>query len=426
MDPEVKKALEELKANLGKHVDVIARVDTLTAALETMRKDQVDVVAIRKEIDLLKTTVEERDKAIRELKLEGRNEMLRNDPVQDKNKSREMMGMIARSLFFRSRNVEMPSTFKGEVELVRKYNEDCVARATLTPMSTTGSYLVPTVTDLSIQSAIEEVSELLGAVDLLTGLPAAGTFNFTFLASRPTIKPARASSDTAMTASDPTFSQMELAPKEVYVTFPVDNKFFDMTPIALGGYFENLTREAMVDQLAFWLLRADGTATYNSITGLLNETTAEYVYTLPAGKKAFADVTATDFRKAKSQCLKRGRGPRGKWIMDLDILGLAEDLDRTGKVPLVTEMPDGTSKIKGMPVVIEEYMPGDDESNNNTGFALVGDPATAVIGMVGGMRIASDSSVKFDKNQTQFRGTMIMDIDRKPVKSMVLMKTANA
>ena len=46
--------------------------------------------------------------------------------------------------------------------------------------------------------------------------------------------------------------------------------------------------------------------------------------------------------------------------------------------------------------------------------------------MVGGLQIASDASVKFDKNQTAFRGTTIVDIKRKPVQTMVLLKTAAA
>ena len=309
---------------------------------------------------------------------------------------------------------------------MRKYVEECLARATLTPLSTTGSYLVPTVTEAAIRDAVEEVSELLSLVDWIPGLPAGGTFNFTFLATRPVMQPKRASSDTEMTASDPVFSQLQLSPNETYLFFPVDNKLFLMSAVALGGYFEGLCRDAMIDKLAYWVLRADGTASYNSITGTLAETTADYIYTLPSGKTTFASLAASDLTGAKAKVFKRGRGPRGRWIMDLEVLGVVEDLDRTGKNPVVRESEDGTYRIKGNPVVIDEYMPGLDESAADTGFALYGDPATIILGMVGGMRIASDASVKFDKNQTAFRGDVIVDIKRKPVKTLVLVKTAAA
>jgi len=71
-------------------------------------------------------------------------------------------------------------------------------------------------------------------------------------------------------------------------------------------------------------------------------------------------------------------------------------------------------------------MPGEDESAVATGFALYGDLATIMLAMVGGLQIASDASVKFDKNQTAFRATTIMDIKRKPVASLIVAKTAAA
>ena len=237
---------------------------------------------------------------------------------------------------------------------------------------------------------------------------------------------ARASIDTAMTASDPVFAQLQLSPQETYVFFPIDNKMFAMSAIALGGYFEGLCRDAMIDKLAYWALRADGTAAYNSITGLLNETTAAYVKSLPGGKTAFSDLTAADITAIKAKCLKRGRGPKGRWLMDLEIQGLVEDIDRNGKVPLIREKEDGSMTLKQNPIVNDEYMPGLDESAKDTGFMLYGDLATLLVGMVGGIRIASDSSVKFDKNQTAFRGDTIVDIKRKPVATLILATTAAA
>lgn len=426
MDPELKKELDALRAALGKNVDALARLDALE---KIVAAGQADVKLVRAELEKIQQAVTEREQIIRDLREGARLSARQADPIQVRRQAIEMTGMIVRAELARANRMELPAAFRAETDLVRKYQEESLARATLTPMATTGSYVVPTITDLAIQDAVEEVSELLGLVDFIPGLPAGGTFNFTFLSTRPVMQVKRGSTDTAMTASDPVFSQVQLSPAETYVFFPVDNKMFLMSAMALGGYFENLCRDALIDKLAYWLVRGDGTATYNSITGMLAEATAAYIYSLPAGKTAFSDVAATDLQKAKAKCLKRGRGPRGRWILDLEISGssgLISNMDRLGKVPVVTIGNDGQARILTNPEVIEEHMPGTDESAAGTGFIVYGDPATWIVGMVGGLRIASDASVKFDKNQTAFRGDTIVDIKRKPVASAITIKTAAA
>lgn len=423
MDPELKKLLEELKGQVGKSVDAAAQIDQIVARVAA---GEQQMTVARAELEKVMGFVKERDQALKELREQTRVQAVSRDPIARKQQALEMMGMIARAAFFRRHGVEHPSEFRGEVEIVRKYQEEVLARATLTPMSTTGSYVVPTVTDMSIQDAVEEVSELMSMVDFMPGLPAGGTFNYTFLATRPSMKQARATTDTTRTQSDPVFAQLQLTPKEMYVTFPVDNKFFVMSPLALGQYFQGLCRDAMIDKMAYWLLRADGTSTYNSITGLLNETRVDYVNWLPAGKTSFKDITAKDINDAKSGNLKRGRGPRARWVMDLDVQGVIEEIDRTGKVPLLREMPDGSYRLKGNDLVIEEYMPGLDEDAKDTGFALFGDLATAIIAMVGGMRVRSDSSVGFKEDQTWFAADTVATMARKPVKTLKLIKTAKA
>jgi HK97 family phage major capsid protein len=421
MDPELKKQLDAIRESLQKNVDAVARIDALEQKLlagETSDK------LVRAELDTIKQTVSERENTIRELREAARTQRTAADPLKRREEGLAMLGMIVRQEMSRFNHMEVPTQFRAETDLVRKYREEVLARATVTPMATTGSYLVPTVTDTMIQDALEEVSELLGLIDFLPGLPAGGTFNFTFLSSRPAMQPKRASTDTAMTQSDPVFAQLQLQPQETYVFFPVDNKLYLMSAVALGGYFEGLCRDAMADKLSHWLLRADGSASYNSITGMLAETAADYVYSLPAGKTGFADLADTDLTRIKAKNLKRGRGQRARWIMDLEIQGLIENMNREGKAPVIREQPDGSMRIKQNEVVIEEYMPGLDESAAATAFLGYGDPATFIAAMVGGIQIASDTSVRFDKNQTCFRGTTIVDIKRKPVKTFTVAKTA--
>lgn len=425
MDPELKKALEELRGQLKNSVDVAARVDQIEARIKLGATGE-DLKAVRADLEKLQKFHTEREQALKDLQEKTRVHALSRDPIQLKRSGIEMMGMMARSLFMRRIGSEHPAEFRGEVDLVRKYQEEMLARATLTPMSTTGSYVVPTVTALSIEDAVEAVSGLLGLVDFQPGLPAGGTFNYTYLATRPTAQKARASSDTSRTQSDPVLAQLQLTPKEMYVTFPVDNKFFVMSPLALGTYFQGLCRDSLIARLVYWLIRADGSSTYNSITGLLAEATADYVYYLPAGKTKFADATALDYGKARANNFARGRGPAARWLLGIDIQDLAEEIDRTGKNPLIREREDGSYRIKNIQVQVEEDMPGESESAVSTGFAVVGDLKTILVGMVGGMRVRSDSSVGFKEDQTWFAADTVVDIKRKAIKSLTVMKTAAA
>lgn len=422
MDPEVKKVLDALRTDLGKNNEAIARVDTIEASA---KKADADVKLLRTELDQVKADHIARQNEIKELQQKARVQLQAMDPIAQRRESIAMFGRICRMELARALRQEMPAQFADEVQLVRSWHNDVLQRATLTPMSTTGSYMVPTAMISSLIDTLEEVCPMLGLVDFIPGLPMGGTINIPTLASRPSMKEKRASTDTAMTASDPTFGQLQLSPNETYVYFPIDNKFFQMSPFDLGSICMNLLRDGMADKLGYWLLAADGTASYNSITGLLNETTAAYIYDLPAGKMAFTDLTAIDLQKIMANCLKRGRA-RGIWLMSLDIQGVIEDIERTGKVPLITYAQDGTPRLKQREIVIEEYMPDIADSAKSTGFLGFGDPTTFLVGQCGGMQFASDMSYLFGKNQTAFRATTIVDIKRKPVKTFTLAKTAGA
>ena len=426
MNEEIKRALEELRASLGKNTDALVRVDAIEAA---GKKADADVKLIRAEIDQVKTVVEERNAQIVELQRQARVQAVERDPITDKRKALEMTGMLVRSVMARARGIteaDMPAEFRKETELVRGYHQECLQRATLTPMSGTGSYVIPTVTDATIQSAVEEVSEIMGLVDMTSNLPAGGTFKFTFLSSRPTAQKARAGTDTTRTASDPVFSQLSLSPKEKYVTFPMDNAFFLMSPIGLGGEFQKLCTEAVIDKLVYLMLLGDGTAGDDLVLGALNETEAAYIVAMANGKSAFADLEKSHLTNLKAKCFKRGRGARGRFVMDFDILGKCEDMDRTGKTPVVTYGPDGSPRVLGNEVVVEEKMPGIAETAASTGFMLFGDLATIKVAMVGGIRIGSDASVGFKENQTWFKGETIVDLKRKPVQTLELLKTGAA
>jgi HK97 family phage major capsid protein len=198
-----------------------------------------------------------------------------------------------------------------------------------------------------------------------------------------------------------------------------------MSAVDLGMEMGPLIIAAAVDGLGYGILNADGTSTYNSMTGLLNEATAGYVSSLPNTKTAFSDVTKGDLTAAKAKALLRAQNI-GSWIMSTYILGLCEDFDRTGKREAVTTDNQGVTRLLGNKVVIDAYMPGSAASASATGFAIFGDMKTMFVGLVGGMEIGVSEHVRFDKNQTVIRLVLNGQYQRKPFAGLITVKTAAA
>lgn len=418
MDPELKRELDALKAELGKNVEALARVDKIeTAALQR----DADTKKLREELDAVKAAHVEREKTIQDLQRTGRQQAIVRDRITIKREATEMLGMLARQLMANHLRMEIPVAFAPETAIVREH----IQRATLAAGAVTGSYTVPTITEAQLIDALEEVSSLLSLVDFVPGLPAASSILIPTLTTRPTLQAARATVDTAMTQSDPAFGQMSLSPNEAYIYFPVDNRLIQMSALSLGALLTSLLRDSIIEGITNWLLNADATSTYNSIRGILNENTAGYIYTLPSGKVAFSDLAKSDLTGAKAKCLKRGRA-RGVWLGSLEVLGLIEDMDRQGKTPVVTYAQDGTPRVLQNPVVIDEGMPDIADSGKSKALLAFGDPATYMVGLIGGIQIAVSTEYLFGKNQTAFRGLINMDIKRKPVATFMLMKTPAA
>lgn len=421
MDPEIKKALEALRAELTKYEGMVGRID----AIEKDAKEGVKTnTALRTEIDALKTAAEDRTKTIQDLQRQGRVQRQDLDPAMAKRQAVELFGMIIRRELCRRAGQEVPTLFVGEKDVIARYEADVAARATLMFAATPGSYLVPTVLETAIIDSLAAVSPLVGNMDYVPNLPMGGTINIPVITGRPTLQPSRArtgaGSDTKMTQSDAAFARLSLTPQEAYIYFPVDNNFLMMSALPLGQILVNLLNQAIVQGIADWSLNGDGSASYNSIIGLLNETNGDYLSALPSGKTAFADLTKADMTAMKQKVLWQF-WQMGRWLMNLDIEGVIEDQDRLGKVPMFNQ--DHT-KILGNEYVLDALMPTKATSGAGKGFIGFGDLKTFLVGVAGGIRIASSTDYLFGNNQTAFRGTLLMDIQRKPVKSFVLCKTA--
>jgi HK97 family phage major capsid protein len=413
MDPKLKEMFDALREELKKNGEAVR---TITAIEQRVASGETSLTKAQDEIKTLRETVETVNRAIEDLKKEGRKAALARDGVTDKTLARAVLGMQVRALFFQHIGQPLPREFATEREALEQH------RATLNAGATGGSYLVPTIVEAEIMEAVEAVSPLVAACDFQPGLP--GKVDLPTLTGRPALQAKRATVDTAMTQSDPTIGRVQFSPEEAYVYFPIDNRLMQMSAVQLGAWAQNLTRDAILDGLANWVLNADGSSTYNSITGLLNETTAAYVSALPSGKTAFSDLTKGDLTAAKAKALLRAQNI-GTWLMGAYIVGLVEDLDRTGKIPVITGGDgSGVRRILGNEVLVDAYMPGSAASAAGTAFAVFGDLKTVLVGLVGGIQLGVSTEFLFNKNQTAFRGVINADIKRKAYAGLITLKTA--
>lgn len=413
MNEEMKRMFDELRAELGKNVAAVAKIDGIAQRLEA---GELAVKAAKDEIKVVRELAEEQKRQIEDIRKQTRVEGMARDGVADRRSGLILLGAQLRQRLAAHLGARLDSRFAGEAKLIEEFQ----ARA-LNPNATTGSYLVPTITEMEIMDTVEEVSDLISRTDFQPGLP--GKMALPTLLTRPTLQHVRATNDTAQTASAPTFGTLPFSPEEGYVFFPVDNRLLEMAAANLGQYCLNLTRDAIIQGLATDLLSGDGTTDFNSFTGILKEATAGYIYSL-TGATAFSGLTKAHLSAIKAKADKRGRA-RGVWLMSEYIKGIVEDLDRTGKVPVITyRASDGMPLLLGNPIVVDEGMPDLADSAVSTACIGFGDLATYLVGLVGGIQLAVSSEVYFNKNQTCFRGTINYALVRKPRPSFITGKTA--
>lgn len=418
MNEEVKRALDELRALIGKNVDAVTRINAIE---EAAKQRDADNKKILDEIETLRGELKKREDELKEIRQAARLQMLQGDPAKSKERGLAILGMQIRAglcVFMRS---EIPAQFRAEVDELKAYREQ---RATLQAGSGEGLNVIPTITSTSIIDSLEEVSDVMSRVDLQPDLP--GKMLIPVITGRPQLQPKRANIANALAQQDPGIGQLAFDPNEAGFLLPVDNRLIQMSAVALGTLVSGLITDGVAQGMADWLILADGSANYNAITGILAEATARYVVTMPAGKKSFADLTKADLTRVKANNLKRGRGPRATWMHSVDIMGLMEDMDRQGKVPVCTYTPDGMARCLMNPCIIEEAMPDLADDAVNKAFLGYGDLATFLVGLVGGIQIGVSTEYLFGQNQTAFRAIVNMDMKRKPSATYTILKTAAA
>jgi len=411
---QVRELVTKIREEIGtRHTDLQAKLDGIEKAREG---EKADLGKIREELAAIKAQATERENTIREI--ERRNTLrLEADPAQKREKAIEIYGTMIMREFCRARNVEFPERFKTQREGLECYVRERMERDTLDHQTTAGGYFMPTILVVDIYDTLEEVSPLLGVVDFQTGVPTKGSQ--VTLTGRPTLQPKRASSNTALPQTDPAFGQYDWNTDEASIYFPVDNWMLQLSPVQLGSRMLVLARDAFMQGLVNWLINADGTAAYNSNTGMLADT----ANTVRMAGTAFASLTNGDMRKLMLGVLLRARRI-GQFVGSGYAISILEDIEREGKMPILREQADGSYRVKGKVFNEDEGMPDEGDSAADSPFLGFGDPKTWAVVLAGaGLQIAADSSHRFQENQTGFRALGHVAIVRKPGNTWALLAT---
>lgn len=123
----------------------------------------------------------------------------------------------------------------------------------------------------------------------------------------------------------------------------------------------------------------DGTATYNSITGILN-VAGTGTYTMPSTKTAFSDLAADDLIDAPVQVDVAAR-KNGVFAFHPDIESVLRKLKDGAGQYVYQYSDDGRPTVAGKPVYYTEVLPALSASAANTEFGVFGDFSKVQMGM---------------------------------------------
>lgn len=221
------------------------------------------------------------------------------------------------------------------------------------------------------------------------------------------------------TVTEPQFVQKTLTLKKLAAITSWNNELDEDQQIALLPTLIAMLAEAFQEKEDAAGFVGDGTATYGSITGILNLAAANVV-TMEATSVDFDDLALEHFVQTRD-ALTLKRRMRARWFMHPDILGIAEQLKASDGTPLVRQAYDDSAptRIYGYPVELTEEMPSSGDTAVSTKFIAFGDPSRMFFGQGRGFSIEqsrdgiiSNSSNEVVENAFQEDRTLLRASER--------------
>lgn len=190
----------------------------------------------------------------------------------------------------------------------------------------------------------------------------------------------------AKTSSDITIGQVNLVLKKLAVIVPMSDELLEDSEIDLVSFLTGRIAEDMSEKEDEAFFNGDGTGTFGSFTGILNNGS---VNTVTMTGTTFASMDADDLLDMQD-ATPQGAIRNGKYYMHRSIRSLVRKLKASdGTYIYQAPAANAPATIWGMPVVEVEVMPTTTDTAAATAFIIFGDMKKAAwLGSKGGMRVA--------------------------------------
>lgn len=264
---------------------------------------------------------------------------------------------------------------EAQRELARDgwYGEEAQKRAAgdyySTLVDADGAILLPTV----IASEIERIGAVYGVADRIATSFSQIVGTFKAPAASGALNAAAVAEGGAITSSKRAFTAVTLNPKKWALIVPwtyeaqleAGPQILADAQFAIGVGFARAKDDAMFN--------GDGSATYNSIKGILNAArTGVATYTLPATKTSFDDITVTDL-KLMTRNIPAVLRAMGSYVFHPDMEPVLSDLrDGDGRLLYAYNTTTGVATLNGRPVYYTEVLPDAGDDAADTVFGVFG------------------------------------------------------
>lgn len=180
----------------------------------------------------------------------------------------------------------------------------------------------------------------------------------------------------SISSTEATFGQENLELKKLATIATMTSELLEDTEIDLSGFLLERVAEGMAQKEDEAFFKGDGTPTYGSFTGLLNNSNVNE--TTMSGT-TFGSMTADDLITMVDDT-PQGALRNGKFYMHRTIMSIVRKLkDDNGMYIYQAPSQAGPATIWGYPSVMVEAMPDKDASAAGTSFVLFGDLRKACI-----------------------------------------------
>lgn len=228
----------------------------------------------------------------------------------------------------------------------------------------------------------------------------------------------------AVTEKSPTVTFASLESHKLGGLVKVPREIDDQSIVPMGQFLARYGAVEFARAEDTWGFLADGTATYESITGVC-KTAADNskLVTLGAGKTAPSDAVIADFRALRRKVNSAAR-KRGKYYLNHTWETRLRDFNTQADPNIFMYRPDGSATLDGHEIVWVEVMQEYTEDAAASAYlAVFGDLQWWWFGERGTQRIDFSEHVFFENDQLATRFLEEIDFDYASLEAAAVLKT---